>query len=229
MTNSMIPYSFIPGTKAKAGEVNANFIALANVIEQNKSLTKDDILEVKEIMKEKADKTELTKDNIVTTGETDLNNYKTRGTYFFSPLFTPLNIPKGNSGTLFVINAEESVIKQIWFCDAIYGEIFIRDYKDENWTEWSSITGKYNKNSAVNSGYLKLSNGLILQWGKEYASKVVTYPLAFSAFVCPVVEKNGCGTDYTRSDFGVTAQSLTGFTITTSGKFFSQNWIAIGY
>ena len=52
MTNSMIPYSFIPGTKAKAGEVNANFIALANVIEQNKSLTKDDILEVKEILKE---------------------------------------------------------------------------------------------------------------------------------------------------------------------------------
>ena len=29
MTNSMIPYSFIPGTKAKAGEVNANFVAFA--------------------------------------------------------------------------------------------------------------------------------------------------------------------------------------------------------
>lgn len=32
MTNTLIPYSFIPGTKAKASEVNANFIALADEI-----------------------------------------------------------------------------------------------------------------------------------------------------------------------------------------------------
>ena len=38
MTNSMIPYSFVPGTKAKADEVNANFISLANFIEQNKNV-----------------------------------------------------------------------------------------------------------------------------------------------------------------------------------------------
>lgn len=35
MTNSMIPYSFTPGTKAKAQEVNANFIALAEKIDEN--------------------------------------------------------------------------------------------------------------------------------------------------------------------------------------------------
>ena len=70
---------------------------------------------------------------------------------------------------------------------------------------------------------------MILQWGKEYTAKAVVYPLAFSTFACPVVEKNGCGTDYTRSDFGITAQSLTGFKITTAGKFTSQNWVAIGY
>ncbi len=35
MTNSLIPYSFTPGTKAKAQEVNANFIALAEKIESN--------------------------------------------------------------------------------------------------------------------------------------------------------------------------------------------------
>lgn len=35
MTNSMIPYSFTPGTKAKAQEVNANFIALADKIDEN--------------------------------------------------------------------------------------------------------------------------------------------------------------------------------------------------
>lgn len=32
MSNPLIPYSFIPGTKAKANEVNANFIALADNI-----------------------------------------------------------------------------------------------------------------------------------------------------------------------------------------------------
>ena len=39
MTNSLIPYSFIPGTKAKAQEVNANFIALADRIVENKEYT----------------------------------------------------------------------------------------------------------------------------------------------------------------------------------------------
>lgn len=37
MTNSMIPYSFTPGTKARAQEVNANFNALADKIEENNS------------------------------------------------------------------------------------------------------------------------------------------------------------------------------------------------
>lgn len=37
MTNPLIPYSFVPGTKAKAQEVNANFISLAEEITDNKS------------------------------------------------------------------------------------------------------------------------------------------------------------------------------------------------
>lgn len=39
MTNSLIPYSFTPGTKAKAEEVNANFNALADKIDENNSTT----------------------------------------------------------------------------------------------------------------------------------------------------------------------------------------------
>lgn len=35
MTNALIPYSFIPGTKAKASEVNANFLSLAEKINSN--------------------------------------------------------------------------------------------------------------------------------------------------------------------------------------------------
>lgn len=39
MTNPLIPYSFTPGTKAKAQEVNANFNALADKIDENDSTT----------------------------------------------------------------------------------------------------------------------------------------------------------------------------------------------
>lgn len=37
MTNSLIPYSFVPGTKAKAQEVNANFIALSEQMQQTQT------------------------------------------------------------------------------------------------------------------------------------------------------------------------------------------------
>ncbi len=43
MTNSTIPYSFIPGTKAKANEVNANFLSLADAIDQTKEYTQSQI------------------------------------------------------------------------------------------------------------------------------------------------------------------------------------------
>ncbi|MCM1010663.1 MAG: H-type lectin domain-containing protein [Fusobacterium sp.] len=39
MANSLIPYSFVPGTKAMASEVNANFLALANSVEEGKQYT----------------------------------------------------------------------------------------------------------------------------------------------------------------------------------------------
>lgn len=56
MSNSLIPYSFIPGTKAKAQEVNANFIALADQIAENKNYTDMKISEtVSSIDTQKAD------------------------------------------------------------------------------------------------------------------------------------------------------------------------------
>lgn len=39
MTKSLIPYVFTPGTKAKANEVNANFVAVTDKIEQNETST----------------------------------------------------------------------------------------------------------------------------------------------------------------------------------------------
>lgn len=57
MSSSLIPYSFTPGTKAKAQEVNANFIALATQIEENKEYTTDLVQEtVQSFNADKADK-----------------------------------------------------------------------------------------------------------------------------------------------------------------------------
>lgn len=230
MTNSMIPYSFIPGTKAKAGEVNANFIALASAINQNKEIAQESVSETKEqiidLLKDKADKTEVITDHTVSTAQTDLNNYKTSGTYIFSSLYTPLNIPKGESGTLIVTGKEESVIKQIWYCDGANEEIFIRSYQNSAWTEWNSNVGD---SKFENPGYLKFPNGLLIQWCNANSAKTVVYPVAFSTIACPFVTKHGYAGDYQRSDSGFTAQSLTGFTYSTVGKYSSLNWIAIGY
>lgn len=54
MSNSLIPYSFTPGTKAKAQEVNANFIALAEKIEENREFTTTRIAETVEQIEQAA-------------------------------------------------------------------------------------------------------------------------------------------------------------------------------
>ena len=70
----MIPYSFVPGTKAKASEVNANFNAISDFIaNSNQQITSS----LNASLALKADKTELVTEHTVNTAGTDLNNYKT--------------------------------------------------------------------------------------------------------------------------------------------------------
>ena len=223
MTDSMIPYSFIPGTKAKANEVNANFISLANFIEQNKNSTASDIETINNILKEKADKTELINEHTVTQSNTDLNNYKTKGTYIFSTLYKPLNIPKGESGMLLVTGDENSVIKQIWYCNGENPEVFTRDFENKEWGEWYSHNGILSQKS---NGYLKLANGMLIQWGYRSGANV-TYPLAFKEMVCTVFSKQGY-TGATTADAGSKTQTLTGCTFGCGGGFSFLHWIAIG-
>lgn len=225
MTNSMIPYSFIPGTKAKAGEVNANFIALADAIDANKTTASNDIEDIKELLNTKANKTELINEHTVTESDTDLNDYKTKGTYIFSSVYTPTNIPTGTDGMLVVTGNEDSVIKQIWFCAGDNPEIYTRNLIDTEWQEWQSIYGETLKEQ---TGYLNLPNGLIIQWGSQVGS-IIVYPIAYSKLACPIFAKNGFAASTERSDTGLTEQSLTGFIMTSGGVFWSMNWIAIGY
>ena len=225
MADSMIPYSFIPGTKAKAGEVNANFIALADAIENNRQAATGDIEELNETLETKADKTELVNEHTVTDSGTDLNNYKTKGTYIFSEVYKPYNIPNGNSGTLIVTGDSASLIKQIWFGTADNSEIFTRNFINSAWTGWYSITGIF---QTSNPGYLRFPDGVTLQWGWQTGA-IVTYPIAFGTVACVSCCKNGWAGHYERTDTGIDSQSLTGFTLGSAGVCNSVNWIAIGY
>jgi hypothetical protein len=80
----------------------------------------------------------------------------------------------------------------------------------------------------TNPGYLKMSNGIIIQWGNA-TSVTNTYPIAFPNVACLTVTKEGAAGTFERSDSGITSQSLTGFTFTSHGVCSSINWIAIGY
>lgn len=72
MTNSIIPYSFVPGTKAKAQEVNANFIALAEQITENHTNTTEKISELNQTL---SDRIETVETSIVeNAAKNDLSN-----------------------------------------------------------------------------------------------------------------------------------------------------------
>lgn len=233
MTNSMIPYSFIPGTKAKAGEVNANFIALAELIAANADAleTKSEELNsvisgINSALDTKSDKTSCETEFQIgaTTTNLNLNNYTKRGAYSFSASYVPTNGPKSTPGMLIVRGAETQEIKQIWLDRDSY-EIFTRVRTGGNWRDWKSVYGDY---AVKKNGYLKLSNGMMFQWGYQ-ASQSVTYPVAFKTASIVLFSKSGYDAKYERSDTGLLNQALTGFSIGTGGVFTSLNWIAIGY
>lgn len=231
MTNSMIPYSFVPGTKAKASEVNANFISLANVITQNQTVSANSIQSIQEqististTLSEKADRSELQTTHTVDEADTDLDDYTTIGTYIFDTAHAPTNPPVGTSGTL-VVSGTENKIKQTWYSDEVNTAPQTRNYTEPEWSTWISDSGIF---TLTNPGYLKMPNGIIIQWGFA-RSKTNTYPIAFSTIACVVAAKSGASGEFERSDSGFTSQSLTGFTYTSHGVYTNLNWIAIGY
>lgn len=85
---------------------------------------------------------------IVKTANTNLDDYKTNGKYFFSGSYTPINIPYGSNGILIVINnGNEDVIKQIWTRQGTPNSndhmTSIRVYAADTWSNWTRfITDK---------------------------------------------------------------------------------------
>lgn len=229
MTDSMIPYSFIPGTKAKASEVNANFVTLADLIIQNKNLSSDQVQElsdeINETLSKKADKTELVTEHTVTTGGTNLNNYLTKGTYIFSSSVTPTNIPKGKAGVLIVLGEKGSELKHIWVCNGAYPEIFTREYINGAWGYWYPSLGMLQVSGTI--GYIKFPNGLIIQWG-EGCGPTITYPVAFTKTCAALYSKAGWSATLQKCDTGIQYEANTGFSVGTAMPFTTMNWIVIG-
>lgn len=238
MTNPLIPHAFVPGTKAKANEVNANFLSLAKALEtykfdgsQNLNELSDELTQLIEL---KADKTEL-KDIYVEDADTNLDTYKTKGTYIFSEEVKPTGLPEKEketpydaAGTLIVRGKDAKSLNQIWFSDCENKPIFMRDYDFVNstWKEWLPLMGKSVSNTA-GWGYVILPNGLIVQWGVNH-NKNPIYPIAYGTFYFPYATKLSMGWSCTRSDTGFTALELSSHYFDTAGAYGGHYWMTIG-
>lgn len=80
----------------------------------------------------------------VQTANTDLNDYKDEGWYFFTTTYTPVNIPGGGNGWLRVITSYEGqFIKQLFYRAGIPGTNdymqWARTYTTAGWGNWHKI------------------------------------------------------------------------------------------
>ena len=85
---------------------------------------------------------------IVSTENTDLNDYTETGRYFFSSEVTPTNIPYGVNGWLEVFRGSSDWVKQLWFragtLDTNDSDTFVRTRINGEWSEWTDISDGYN-------------------------------------------------------------------------------------
>lgn len=104
--------------------------------------TADDFNEIKEVVNANANTT------IVTTANTNLDDYKKTGVYYFNTNVTPSNIPAGVNGWLIVLKGNQDyVIKQIWLRHGTYNsndfETYVRTKMTisgvTDWASWQRL------------------------------------------------------------------------------------------
>ena len=82
----------------------------------------------------------------VRTKNTDLDDYKTTGLYFFTADYAPANIPAGVNGWLRVLIGSSSNVKQFWIRQGTVNEndhnMFVRSYDGSAWGNWNTIAMK---------------------------------------------------------------------------------------
>ena len=100
--------------------------------------TAEDFNEIKRVVNANASAT------IITTANTDLNDYTETGVYYFSTSYTPINIPTGVvNGWLVVMKCNlNNVVKQIWYRQGTTNkndfETYIRT-KSGTWGNWQRV------------------------------------------------------------------------------------------
>lgn len=77
---------------------------------------------------------------VVTTANTNLNDYKNPGTYFFNSSAKPINIPAGVNGWLQVMKYNDTWIKQVWYRAGTVNsndfQTFVRTQANGTWSDW---------------------------------------------------------------------------------------------
>lgn len=88
--------------------------------------------------------------------------------------------------------------------------------------------------SLTQNGWVKFSNGLILQWGNNngqgsYSRKVYSFPVAYSSavYMMSANPKGNVGTGATKNAHSANVESLTQFSISV-GEHSSMFWFSIG-
>jgi len=117
--------------------------------------TAEDFNEIKRVVNANASAT------IITTANTDLNDYTETGLYYFHTNYVPTNIPAGTNGWLMVIKGNgNSVIKQIWSRQGTPNtndfETYIRT-KSGTWGNWQRVM-------VENDLYYKAGDSATINW-----------------------------------------------------------------
>ncbi len=82
--------------------------------------------------------------------------------------------------------------------------------------------------SKAGNGYIKFSNGIIIQWGQATTPSTVTFPTAFTA--TPRVALAQVDTEHdTRNVLINTVTATSFYTFRYGNEVVTLQWIAIGY
>lgn len=218
-----------------------DFNALNSEIEENKTLTDSEISRLKEI----ANTWETFRDNGgEINGNINVNNANLNGNLNFSGILNNTDLKTENKK---IFDVKRDTGDQIYFGNTSLKMVL--DAKEFN------VYGAFNCHSGINipnnsissTGYTKLPNGIIMQWGQTTLSTSsgggrveVTYPISFpNAPLAQTAQVRSCANDYTatrmtalgrawRSTMTILAQQVSG-TIVADGSTCTIDWIAFGH
>lgn len=161
--------------------------------------------------------------------EDDLDSILTNGFYYVPPNHP--QSPTAGAGYVIVPHTTSSSNTVQLSFDAANDEVYFRRITTETIFEWKKLWSSGNTPANLaGSGYLKLPNGLIFQWGTVTGigapgSKTVTLPIAFTtaAYSATCAHKGVSGGNATVSSLSLT--QITLFNESTSGGSTICYWI----